>query len=156
MKILKILVLSVLILMIATGIVFANGGSQAGGASGSLDKDNLPRKETLYYFNQWGPITGYNPYGNSNNLFISREVEVVFETLFLYNILDGKLYPQIGESYTWNGQNMTVILNRNVKFSDGQALTAADVVNSYELQKTYTTEYSGYWFYLDSVTAQDN
>jgi peptide/nickel transport system substrate-binding protein len=71
-------------------------------------------------------------------------------------MLDGKLYPQIGDSYTWNGQNMTVVLNRNVKFSDGQLLTAADVVNSYELQKTYTSAYSGYWSYLDGVTAQDN
>ncbi|MDR1174856.1 MAG: ABC transporter substrate-binding protein [Treponema sp.] len=157
MKILKILILSFLVLMISAGNVFAGGGRQTGGAGGggSPDKDTLPRKETLYYFNQWGPITGYNPYGNSNNSFIAAEVEVVFETLFLYNMLDGKLYPQIGDSYTWNGQNMTVVLNRNVKFSDGQPLTAADVVNSYELQKTYTTGSSGYWSYLDSVTAQD-
>jgi peptide/nickel transport system substrate-binding protein len=160
MKILKILILSFLVLMISTGNVFAAGGRQSGtgsaGGGGSPDKDTLPRKETLYYFNQWGPITGYNPYGNSNNSFIAAEVEVVFETLFLYNMLDGKLYPQIGDSYTWNDQNMTVVLNRNVKFSDGQPLTAADVVNSYELQKTYTTGSSGYWSYLDSVTAQDN
>jgi peptide/nickel transport system substrate-binding protein len=159
MKILKILILSFLVLMVSAGNVFAAGrqagtGGAAGG--GSPDKDTLPRKETLYYFNQWGPITGYNPYGNSNNSFIARDVEVVFETLFLYNLLDGKLYPQIADSYTWNGRNMTVVLNRNVKFSDGQPLTAADVVNSYELQKTYTSGYSGYWSYLDGVSAQDN
>ncbi|MDR1446601.1 MAG: ABC transporter substrate-binding protein [Treponema sp.] len=160
MKILKILSLSLLVLMVSLGTVFAAGGRQTGtgsaGGGASPDKDILPRKETLYYFNQWGPITGYNPYGNSNNSFIGGEVEVVFETLFLYNMLDGKLYPQIGDSYTWNGQNMTIVLNRNVKFSDGAPLTAADVVNSYELQKTYTTGASGYWSYLDSVSAQDN
>jgi peptide/nickel transport system substrate-binding protein len=137
--------------------LFAGGGQQAGTGQqgGGQTADTLPRKETLYYFNQWGPITGYNPYGSVNNSFILPEVQVVFETLFLYNLLDGKLYPQIADSYKWDGQTMTVTLNRNVKFSDGSPLTSADVINSYQMQKTYTSTFSGYWSYLDSVTAPD-
>ena len=163
----------VALLVFAASAVFAGGqqgtsGQQGTGSQGSAQgttqsnaqaaapSGTLPRNETLYYFNQWGPITGYNPYGASNNSFIGRDVQVVFETLFLYNILDGKLYPQIGDSYTWNGQTLTVKLNPKVKFSDGSAMTATDVVNSYELQKKYTTAYSGYWSYLASVTAPDN
>ncbi|AEF82336.1 ABC transporter substrate-binding protein [Leadbettera azotonutricia] len=160
MKMMRTFVLTVLVLIIAAGTVFASGGSQpagqsTGGAS-APSATTLPRRETLYYFNQWGPITGYNPYGSPNNSFIAKDVQVVFESLFLYNLLDGKLYPHIGDSYTWNGQTLTVVLNKNVKFSDGSALTAADVVNSYNLQKTYATPYAGYWSYLDTVTAPDN
>jgi peptide/nickel transport system substrate-binding protein len=78
----------------------------------------------------------------------------MFETLFIYNLLDGKLYPQIGDSYSWSGQTLTVQLNRNVKFADGTSLTAADVVYVFDLAKKYSIGPSGYWQYLDSVRAQ--
>jgi peptide/nickel transport system substrate-binding protein len=80
--------------------------------------------------------------------------QTVFETLFIYNLLDGKLYPQIGDSYSWNDRTLTVQLNKNVKFSDGKPLTAEDVVYTFDLAKRYVIGISGYWDYLDSVTAQ--
>jgi len=76
--------------------------------------------------------------------------------LFTYNLLDGKLYPQIGDSYSWNGQTLIVKLNQNVKFAYGTPLTAEDVVYVFDLAKKYTIGPSKYWQYLDSVTAQDN
>jgi peptide/nickel transport system substrate-binding protein len=151
------IVLVVLSLLIGTASVFAGGGQSGGTAAATATAEKtLPRNQTLYYFDQWGPILGYNPYGNTNNGLIGGHRQVVFETLFIYNLLDGKLYPQIGDSYTWNDRELTVVLNRNVKFSDGKPLTAADVVYSYELQKTYVTGSSGFWSYLDSVTAKDD
>jgi len=73
----------------------------------------------------------------------------------IYNLLDGKLYPQIADSYSWTGPTtLTVQLNRNVKFWNGTPLTSADVVYSYELSKKYEIGGSGNWTYIDSVTAQ--
>jgi peptide/nickel transport system substrate-binding protein len=109
----------------------------------------------------WGAVTQWNPYGTGGVSFgitpnnaLSREL--IYETLFLYNLLDGKMYPHLGDSYSWNGQTLTIALDRDVKFSDGHPMTSADVVNSYLIQKNYQTLYSGYWPYIESVTALDD
>ena len=156
MKKTKMLLSVVLILLIAAGTVFASGGAQATSGAGTVDVNALPRNETLYYNGlQWGTPAGANPFGASvNNAFLDGHRQLVFETLFTFNLLDGKLYPQIADSYTWNGQTCTIQLNRNVKFSDGTPCTAADVVYTYELGKRYATSFSGYWTYISSVTAQ--
>ncbi|AEF82454.1 ABC transporter substrate-binding protein [Leadbettera azotonutricia] len=162
MKTARKIISLVIVLMVVCGALFASGSQSgaapaASGSSGAVSVDTLPRKETLYYNGlQWGAPGGNNPYGNSNNAFIGGERQLQFETLFLYNMLDGKLYPQIGDSYAWSGQNLTVKLNQNVKFSDGSALTAADVVNSFVLAQKYSIAASGYWAYLDSVSSTDN
>jgi peptide/nickel transport system substrate-binding protein len=74
--------------------------------------------------------------------------------MFIHDMLTGTLKPQLADSYAWNGQTLTIQLNRNVKFWDGKPMTSADVVNSYQLQKTYATGGSAWWPYIDSVTAQ--
>ena len=153
MKKTKLLFSVALILLLAAGTVFAGGGQDGA----SLDVNNLPRNQTLYYNGlQWGTPVSNNPFGAGiNNAFVANHRQLVFETLFTFNLLDNKLYPQIGDSYTWNGQTMTVQLNRNVKFQDGTPLTAADVVYTYELGRKYPNiNISQYWSYIDSVTAQ--
>jgi peptide/nickel transport system substrate-binding protein len=149
----KKLTLFALMLLIAAGSVFASG-RLAGGSTPS----QLPRNQTLYFNGiQWGSPVALSPYhGNRNYGFVDTQRQVVFETLFVYNPLDAKLYPQIGDSYTWNGRTLTVILNKNVKFSDGTPLTAADVINSYQLAKDYSVAYSGYWSYITSISAKDD
>jgi peptide/nickel transport system substrate-binding protein len=113
------------------------------------------------YFNGilWDQVNSWNPYNVGGNAFgitantaLSRQL--IYETLFVYDLLTGTLKPQLADSYTWNGQTLTIQLNRNVKFWDGNPMTAADVVNSYQLQKTYATGASAWWPYIDSVTAQ--
>ena len=150
--------LTLIMLMIA-GSLFAAGGQTPQQTSGSqmpVTAYNLPRNQTLYFNGiQWGAPRGNNPYGNNNNGFAEYgHRQLQYETLFVYNLLDGKLYPQIGDSYAWSGQTLTVQLNRNVKFSDGTALTSADVVNIFEMAKKYSFQVSSYWTYLDSVSAQ--
>jgi peptide/nickel transport system substrate-binding protein len=163
MKIVKMLMPVALIMVIGAGSVFGSGQTAptgTGTASTVQATGTLPRNQTLYFNGiLWGKVNNWNPYavggdsfGITPNSAISREL--IYETLFAYNLLDGKLYPQLGTSYAWSGQTLTVQLNPNAKFWNGKQVTAADVVNSYELQKKYATGASGWWSYIDSVTAQ--
>ncbi|MDR1325863.1 MAG: ABC transporter substrate-binding protein [Treponema sp.] len=167
MKVTKRMATVALALLVAAGSVFGAGeqgastGTTGGGAS-TAAPGTLPRRETLYFNGiLWDQVNHWSPYSVSDRTFgitafnqLARQP--IFETLFVYNLLDGKLYPQLGETYTWNGQALTITLNRNVKFWNGNAMTAKDVVNSYQLQKTYATAGTSYWSYIDSVTARDD
>jgi peptide/nickel transport system substrate-binding protein len=157
MRKLRNLAIILMVLLIGAGTLFGGGNQPAGGGGAStVTPYNLPRNQTLYFNGlQWGSPSGNSPYVSNSNTFTGdNHRQVVFENLFVYNLLDGKIYPQIGESYSWNGQTLTVQLNRNVRFSDGTPLTSADIVYSYELARRYVIGGSSYWNYLDAVTAQ--
>jgi peptide/nickel transport system substrate-binding protein len=167
MKLVKNVVLAILILVISAGMVFAGGQEQSGsgssGGTASVVPGSLPRNETLYFNGiLWGKVNHWNPYSVSDLTFgISITAgekgdarQLIYETLFVYDMLTGTLKPQLADSYAWNGQTLTIQLNRNVKFWDGKPMTSADVVNSYQLQKTYATVGSAWWAYIDSVAAQ--
>ena len=79
------------------------------------DPNALPRKETLYFNGQqWGPVVGWNPYSNSNNnaMAIAQQDNarvIMFETPYLYNMLDGKQYPLLADGdYAWNDANTEI------------------------------------------------
>jgi peptide/nickel transport system substrate-binding protein len=88
------------------------------------------------------------------NVDLARSDQLIYETLFVYDMLTGTLKPQLADSYTWNGQTLTIQLNRNITFWDGKPMTSTDVVNSYELQKTYALFNSMWWPYIDSISTQ--
>lgn len=73
--------------------------TEAPAAQAPADANALPRKETLYFNGQqWGPVVGWNPYSNSNNngMAIAQQDNArvtMFETPYVYNMLDGKVYP---------------------------------------------------------------
>ncbi|UPK45039.1 ABC transporter substrate-binding protein [Paenibacillus pabuli] len=116
-----------------------------------------PRNETLYINGlQWGPPTNFNllsgnpafpvNYGNSR--------ELVYETLFMVNQLDGGLEPLLGKSYEWKDETtLRIELNADAKWSDGTAFTADDVVYTYELGKKYDINWSSFWTYISEVKA---
>ncbi|MDR1400002.1 MAG: ABC transporter substrate-binding protein [Treponema sp.] len=164
MKVTKRVATMALTLLVAAGSVFGAGeqSTTTSGGTSTAAPGTLPRRETLYFNGiLWDKVNKWNPYdvgGVSFGItpFTQLSRQLIFETLFVYNLLDGKLYPQLGETYTWSGQTLTITLNRNVKFWNGNAMTAKDVVNSYQLQKTYATAGTGYWSYIDSVTARDD
>ncbi|MDR0561942.1 MAG: ABC transporter substrate-binding protein [Spirochaetaceae bacterium] len=149
-------------ILILAGIPAFAGGASQSGSSPAATTGTLPRNETLYYNGLvWGRVTQFNPYGQGGVSFAltgynAMANNLIYETLFLYNMLDGKIYPHIGQSYAWNGPILTVKLNPNVRFNDGSKFTAADAVNSYILQRDYQTGGSGIWNYIESVTAKDD
>ncbi|WP_353096416.1 ABC transporter substrate-binding protein [Tissierella praeacuta] len=103
---------------------------------------SFPRNETLYFNGfQWGAPTNFNPISPNSMAFISNSKplpqEIVYETLFTYNILDGKLYPLLGKEYAWDDNILTIFLNQDVKWNDGTAFTADDLIYTIELGKRY-------------------
>jgi len=113
--------------------------------SSTQDTTATPRKEALYLAGQqWGTINDWNPMSsNSNNGKAMGQVgsarEIVWETLFMYNMLDGKLYGLLGTDYAWNSDNteLTVNLNKDAKWSDGSQVTAADVAATFDAHIKY-------------------
>lgn len=123
----------------------------------SQTNKETPRNETLYVNGlQWGPPTNFNllsgnpafpvNYGNSR--------ELLYETLFMVNQLDGALEPLLGKSYEWTDDTtLRIELNADAKWSDGTAFTADDVVYTYELGKKYDINWSSFWTYIQEVKA---
>jgi len=152
------IVLSVMImLIIAAGTVFAGGGQTNTQATGGQLVTHFPRNETLYLSGlQWGAPQGNQPLNqNAHALAGNGQRQLVYETLFMYNMLTGALEPQLALDYTFGGTGnrvLTVRLNPQAKFRGGAQVTAADVINTFNLGKDYQTSISSYWLYIDSVT----
>ena len=126
---------------------------------------SLPRNETLYNAgHQWGSLIGWNPYSsNNNNWGISAGAnarEILFETPYMYNLIDGKQYPLLADGdYTWNGDmtEITFKLKANAKWSDGTPVTADDVAYTFATHVTYETSVGvGVTDYIDTIEAVDS
>jgi peptide/nickel transport system substrate-binding protein len=126
---------------------------------------STPRNETLYFGGQqWGVINDWNPLSsNSNNALVINQVDstraLFYESLFLYNQSDGKMYPCLGTDYKWNDAQteVTVTLNPDAKWSDGTAFTADDVVYTFDTHVKYQSPTGAdYSNYIDSVEKTDD
>jgi peptide/nickel transport system substrate-binding protein len=126
---------------------------------------SLPRTETLYFNGQqWGSLVGWNPYSSSNNnaLAVSQGDNArvtMFETPYLYNMLDGKQYPLLADGdFAWNADRtaITFKLKKAAKWSDGTALTADDVAYTWASHVKYNTPTgAANKDYIDTITASD-
>ncbi len=122
---------------------------------------SLPRNETLYFSGQqWGAINDYNPFSsNPNNWWVEQNDDarvMVYETLFMYNQNDGKLYGLLATDYEQGDDGaFTIHLNQDAHWSDGTPVTSEDVVYTFDAHKRLETVQSGMWTYIDSVTASD-
>ncbi len=108
----------------------------------------LPRSETLYFNGQqWGSVVGSNPYSSSNNnaMAISQADSArvtMFETPYLYNMLDGQVYPLLADGpFEWNEDRtqITFSINPAAHWSDGTPVTAEDVAYTWATHVKYNT-----------------
>lgn len=108
----------------------------------------LPRQETLYFNGfQWGPVVCWNPYSpNCNNAMTIAQGDnarvTMFETPYLYNMLDGKVYPLLADGdYQWNDTRteLTFKIKKAAKWSDGTPVTAEDVAYTWATHIKYNT-----------------
>jgi peptide/nickel transport system substrate-binding protein len=130
------------------------------------DPNQLPRTETLYFGGQqWGAVNGWNPLGDNNNNALalasspSGSRTVMFETLYMYNFLDGTMTPLLADGdYQWNADRtaITVKINAAAKWSDGTAVTADDVAYTFDTNlKIGNNSGNGNKPYIASVVASD-
>jgi peptide/nickel transport system substrate-binding protein len=130
------------------------------------DEGALPREETLYSNGQqWGPVVGWNPYSTANNnaMAIANDQDsarvIMFETPYLYNMLDGKDYPLLADGdYEWNDDRteITFKIKEAAKWSDGTPLTAEDVTYTWATHIKYNTSIgAGYKDYIENIEAVD-
>jgi len=127
------LVAAVLVLGLTSGLVFGQV---------------LERSETLYSNGQqWGPVVGWNPYSSSMNnaMAIAQQDSarvIMFETPYLYNMLDGEVYPLLADGpFTWDNARtyITFKLKAAAHWSDGTPLTAYDVAYTWDSNIKYST-----------------
>jgi len=128
-------------------------------------EQQLPRNETLYFNGiQWSPIVGWNPYSSSMNNGMAVTAKdaarvIMFETLYLYDMLDGKSYPLLADGdWVWNDARteITVKLKPAAKWSDGTPLTADDVAYTWDTNLKYSTNAgNNFKDFIDTVTAVD-
>jgi len=118
-----------------------------------------PRAETLYFNGQqWGSVNCWNPYSSGcNNAMAIAEQDnarvTMFETPYLYNMLDGKVYPLLADgSFSWNSglTQLTFTLKSAAHWSDGTPVTAADVAYTWATHIKYNDSVGG--SYSDSIT----
>ncbi len=141
--------------------------STTGEATGEVggDKNSTPRNETLYFNGQqWNSINDWNPLSsNSNNAMGVGQKDsartLCYETLYMYNMLDGKLYPLLASGDpVWNDAKteLTVKMNADAKWWDGTPVTADDVAYTWDTNVKYQSaggaDYSNY---IDSIKAKD-
>ena len=146
-------------LVLAVGILTVSAGEPDAAT-------DLPREETLYFGGQqWGPINGWNPLSSNmnNSMAIASAPRgsrgIMFETLYMYNMLDGALYPMLADGdYEWNEDmtQMTVAIKEAAKWNDGTPVTADDVAATWDAcVATQNGIYTGYAPYITSVEAAD-
>ena len=126
----------------------------------------LPRDETLYIAGlQWGSVVGWNPYSANNNnaLAIAEGASArvpMFETLYMYNMIDGSQTPLLADGdYEWNDDRteITIKINPAAKWSDGTPVTAEDVAYTWATHVKYETSAGvGNMEFIDDIVAVDD
>lgn len=152
---------------VGCGASKTTGSSNTTGKTKTItDKNSTPRDETLYFNGQqWGAINDWNPLSsNSNNALGVTQKDssrtICYETLYMYNMLDGKVYPLLAKgNFVWNDArtSITVKINKDAKWSDGTPVTADDVAYTFDTNVKYQSSAGlDYATYIASVKAIDS
>jgi len=112
------------------------------------------RHETMWMVGAYTTPTEFLPWSES----MHPGTECMYEPLFGWNAEKEELVPCIGTSYSWSsdGSELTIELNTNAEWSDGEVLDADDVVYSLELaqaQPRYTADFEARFEDFNKVDA---
>jgi peptide/nickel transport system substrate-binding protein len=129
------------------------------------DANALPRNETLYFNGQqWGSVVCWNPYSsNCNNAMADVQQDnsrvTMFETPYLYDMLDGQQYPLLADGpYAWDDgmTQITFKIKSAAHWSDGTPVTADDVAYTWASHVKYNTQFgAANKDYIDTIEASD-
>ncbi|HKT05158.1 MAG TPA: ABC transporter substrate-binding protein [Rugosimonospora sp.] len=148
----------------AVGVAATVGGSalaacsttKTGGSGGSATDT---RHQTLFIAGeQWSTPTNFNPL-NPTATWPTQpdQMNLVYESLFGYDVRTGEIKGNLADSIDApDAKTLVVKLKSGTKWQDGQALTADDVVYTYELAKKHSeAPWAWFWNNVSSITATD-
>jgi peptide/nickel transport system substrate-binding protein len=131
-------------------------GSVAGCGSSSTTSGNKTAAFINIVCSPKGSWTNnFNPFAGSANCGAQG---MIYETLLFYNRMDGSVHPWLASSYklSSDGTSVSFTLQKNVKWSDGQAFTSADVAFTLNMLHQYPALDTGaLWQAISSVQAPD-
>lgn len=140
----------------------ASGGAASAGTSTPADATGgavtqFPREESLYYFSGMGTLpTSFNPMSGTPNWPAGQMQYMLYEAMFMMDMLTGELEPLLADSYEiQDDDSIKVVLNAKAHFNDGTPLTSEDVKFSYDVANEYDLTWSTFWQQLESVEAVD-
>lgn len=85
---------------------------------------------------------------------LDASVRYIWDPLFDFVPIPKDNYiPMLGETYTEEGNNLTVKLRKGVVWSDGKPFTSKDVISTYNL---YFLNSAVVWRYIDKIAAPDD
>ncbi|MBI9050156.1 MAG: ABC transporter substrate-binding protein [Anaerolineaceae bacterium] len=126
----------------------------------------LAREETLYFNGQqWGAVVCWNPYSsNCNNAMALAQQDnarvPMFESPYLYNMLDGTQIPLLADGpYAWDDgmTQITFKIKAAAMWSDGTPVTAEDVAYTWASHVKYNTQFGAANVdYIDTIEAVDD
>ena len=105
----------------------------AASAAGPTIPSSYPRNQTLYTSGtMYGPPGDFNPIKDWD--YTTGAFGLLYESLFLYNPLSDKFIPWLAQSGSWTGpKEYTLKLRAGLTWSDGQPITADDVIYTVNL-----------------------
>ncbi len=149
-------VLALLLLALTTVILAACGGGSTPPASTApkptiLRVDPAPGSPNPDLFNPFFTTNGGSDFGSQG---------LLYESLYFTNLYNGQTLPWLASNYSYSTdqKTLTFTLNPKIKWNDGQPLTSADVVFTFNLMKQYPAlDGNSVWAtLLSGVTAPDN
>lgn len=145
-------------LFIAAALIGCGNGKKGRQAADSTAAaESFPRAQTLYVGGfQWGPPSSFNPLAVTPAWPVTGNMNLIYEALFGYDLLDGSLKGIIGREYAIRDSVMTIELRDRARWQSGEPLTADDVVYSFTLHRKYATNFSTVWNFITGVNMLDD
>jgi len=144
--------------LLAAGLIAAacgsgsgNGGGGGGGGGGSTSGPTGVVNISDEYGSSW--TCQFNPYNSSDVAFGFGPVYE--ELVYVDGLQSGKATPWLASAFAWSNGNktLTFTIRSGVKWSDGVAFSAKDVLYSFDLLKKYPAlDLNSDWSVLSSVT----
>ena len=137
----------------------SSSGSAPAAASGGSGTTAFPRNETIYTSGTaYSAPSNWNPLDLGN--YATGTQGLIYEPLYLYDPIKGAYDPWLATgdlASGWKGDTYVINVRPGVKWSDGTALTGADVAYSINLARTNATDpYSANVATVASATANGN
>jgi peptide/nickel transport system substrate-binding protein len=144
---------TVLFSLLALCLILLAACGQSGSTSSTTHKNNVL---TIVPSPKGDFTNGFSPYSSNPNYGSQGPI---YETLLFFNRMNSDVKPWLASSYAFSAdaKTLTFHLRTDVKWSDGQAFSADDVVFTLQMLKQYpTADLNGLWQYLQGAQASDS